>query len=71
MTGGGLVFAGGGEDALYAFDKRTGRELWSGPLLERSTATPMTYQTGAGRQFVLIATGSGANQELVAFALAE
>ena len=71
VTGGGLVFAGGGEDALYAFDKRTGRELWSGPLLERSTATPMTYQTGAGRQFVLIATGSGANQELVAFALAE
>ena len=71
VTGGGLVFAGGGEDALYAFDKRTGRELWFGPLTERSTATPMTYQTRAGRQFVLIATGSGANQELVAFAVPE
>jgi glucose dehydrogenase len=63
------VFAGGGEDALYAFDKRTGRELWSGALSERSTATPMTYQTRRGRQFVLIATGSGSSQELVAFAM--
>ncbi|MDA1093125.1 MAG: pyrroloquinoline quinone-dependent dehydrogenase [Acidobacteria bacterium] len=68
VTNGGLVFAGGGEDALYAFDKRTGREVWSGALTERSTATPMTYQTSAGRQFVLIATGSGNSQELVAFA---
>ena len=68
VTKGGLVFAGGGEDVLYAFDKRTGREVWSGALTERSTATPMTYQTSTGRQFVLIATGSGRNQELVAFA---
>ena len=71
VTRGGLVFAGGGEDALYAFDKRTGRELWFGALTERSTATPMTYQTRTGRQFVLIATGSGSNQELVAFAAPE
>ena len=71
VTRGGLVFAGGGEDALYAFDKRTGREVWSAPLTERSGATPMTYQTAGGRQFVLIATGSGANQELVAFATPE
>ena len=68
VTQGGLVFVGGGEDALYAFDKRTGREVWSAPLPERSTATPMTYRTENGRQFVLIATGSGASQELVAFA---
>ena len=71
VTRGGLVFAGGGEDTIYAFDKRTGREVWSAPLPERSGATPMTYQTGGGRQFVLIATGSGANQELVAFATPE
>ena len=71
VTKGGLVFAGGGEDALYAFDKRAGREVWSAPLSERSTATPMTYRTGTGRQFVLIATGSGASQELVAFATPE
>ena len=47
----------------------TGRELWSGARSERSTATPMTYQTRRGRQFVLIATGSGSSQELVAFAM--
>ena len=69
VTDGGLVFGGGGEDALYAFDKITGEELWAGALTERSTATPMTYQTPDGRQFVLIATGSGESQELVAFAL--
>ena len=68
VTKGGLVFVGGWEDVLYAFDKRTGREVWSAPLPERSTATPMTYRTEKGRQFVLIATGSGASQELVAFA---
>ena len=56
---GGLVFAGGGEDALYAFDKQTGRELWSTVLAERSTATPMTYQSSRGRQFVLIAPARG------------
>ncbi len=71
VTKGGLVFVGGGENALYAFDKGTGRELWSAELPQRSSATPMTYQTGDGRQFVLIATGSGASQELVAFATPE
>ena len=71
VTKGGLVFVGGGENALYAFDKRTGEELWSAELAERSSATPMSYQTSGGRQFVLIATGSGASQELVAFATPE
>ncbi len=71
VTKGGLVFVGGGDEALYAFDKRTGREIWSGELTERSSATPMTYQASSGRQFVLIATGSGASQELVAFATPE
>ena len=71
VTRGGLIFVGGGENALYAFDKRNGEELWSGALEQRSAATPMTYVTAAGRQFVLIATGSGASQELVAFASPE
>ena len=59
VTRGGLVFVSGGEDTLYAFDKATGREVWSAPLTERSTATPMTCRTESGRQFVLVATGSG------------
>ena len=29
----------------------------------------MTYRSASGRQFVLIATGSGSDQELVAFAM--
>ena len=69
VTKGGLVFVGGGEDALYAFDKRTGEELWFGELAQRSTATPMSYRTSGGRQFVVIATGSGTSQELVAFTI--
>jgi quinoprotein glucose dehydrogenase len=70
VTGGGLVFVGGGDAAFHAFDKATGRELWRNPLPQRSTGTPMTYRTRSGRQFVVIATGSGKDGTLVAFALA-
>lgn len=69
VTAGGLVFAGGGERALFAFDKRTGREVWHAPLPRRTTGTPMTYRSSSGRQFVLITTGSGTDQELLAFAV--
>jgi quinoprotein glucose dehydrogenase len=74
VTAGGVVFVGGGDAALNAFDATTGHELWRYALPARTTATPMTYRTGAngaerGRQFVVIATGSGANAELVAFSL--
>jgi glucose dehydrogenase len=63
------VFAGGGDFALFAFDKATGRELWHAPLPRRTTGTPMTYRSAARGQFILITTGSGIDQELVAFAL--
>ena len=36
MTRGGLVFIGGADDALYAFDKETGKEIWSGALPPRT-----------------------------------
>src|ERR1041385_9154711 len=52
----------------HAIDKSTGADLWSMPLRE-TTGTPMTYQTRAGRQFVLVATGRGTEATLVAFAL--
>jgi quinoprotein glucose dehydrogenase len=68
VTKGGLVFVGGGDRALFAFDKRTGREVWYAPLPRRTSGTPMTYRSASGRQFVLITTGSGTDQELVAFA---
>ena len=70
MTAGGLVFVGGGDRYLYAFDKTTGREVWRGALPYANAATPMTYRTRSGEQFIVVATGSGADGVLVAFALA-
>jgi quinoprotein glucose dehydrogenase len=74
VTRGGLVFAGGGDMALNVVDSVTGETLWRHALPARTTGTPMTYRTGdtaaaRGRQFVVIATGSGEEAELVAFAL--
>ncbi len=71
VTAGGLVFLTGGGMVLYAFDKDTGEELWSGDLGDRGYSSPMTYRTRGGRQFVVIATGSGDGTKLVAFALPE
>ena len=69
VTKGGLVFIGSGDTALYAFDKVSGREIWSAPLTEAAQATPMTFQSSSGRQFVVIATGRADRTALVAFAL--
>jgi quinoprotein glucose dehydrogenase len=68
-TRGGLVFAGGTDLAFHAVDLKTGRELWRFPLSRRATGTPMTYRSRAGRQFVVIATSSGPDASLMAFAL--
>jgi quinoprotein glucose dehydrogenase len=69
VTRSGLVFIGGGDSHLYAFDKRTGKELWRGKLPYPNTAVPMTYRTRSGRQFIVVATGTGADNALVAFTL--
>ena len=69
VTKGGLVFIGGGDKYLYAFDKKTGKEIWRGRIPYENTAVPMTYRTRSGKQFVVIATGTGADNALVAFAL--
>ena len=68
VTKGGLVFVPGGSQ-FYAFDKSTGEELWAGDLGERGSGTPMTYATRSGRQFVVVATGTGERAVLAAFAL--
>ena len=68
VTKGGLIFIGGGDASFHAVDKATGRDLWSTPLRE-TTGTPMSYQARSGRQFVVVATGRGAQATLVAFAL--
>jgi quinoprotein glucose dehydrogenase len=69
VTRGGLVFVGSGEPYLYAFDKTTGREVSRVPTGFRVSANPMTYKTRSGRQFVVVATGGGADAALVGFAL--
>ena len=68
VTGGGLVFVGGGEPYLYAFDAATGAEVWRGATPFATNANPMTYRSRSGRQFVVIATGEGPDAALVAFA---
>jgi quinoprotein glucose dehydrogenase len=69
VTKGGLFFVGGEDMSLHAIDKTNGKDLWQGPLGERSYGTPMTYRTPSGRQFVVIAVGQGADAALVAFSL--
>ncbi|HEX7122332.1 MAG TPA: pyrroloquinoline quinone-dependent dehydrogenase [Gemmatimonadaceae bacterium] len=71
VTRGGLVFLSGGGSVLYAVDTRDGTVRWSFDLGERAHANPMTYRTRSGRQFVVIATGSGAEAVLRAFALTD
>jgi quinoprotein glucose dehydrogenase len=69
VTKGGLVFIGGGDNSFWAFDKASGKEVWEGQLPRRTSGTPMSYRSRAGRQFVLIATGGGSDATLVAYAL--
>ncbi len=69
VTKGGLIFAGGEDLFLHAVDEITGKDLWQGPLPARAYGTPMMYRTRAGHQFIVIATGQGANAALVAFTL--
>jgi len=69
VTKGGLVFVGGADEAFHAVDKDTGTELWRVPIPRRANGTPMTYRSKAGRQIVIIATGSADDTRLMAFAL--
>jgi quinoprotein glucose dehydrogenase len=69
VTGGGLLFIGGGDGYLYAFETRTGKEVWRAKVPYANTANPMTYRTRSGRQFIVVATGMGTDNALVGFAL--
>jgi quinoprotein glucose dehydrogenase len=58
LTRSGVAFASGGfDELLHAFDVRNGAELWSAPLPAGGHATPMTYQTASGTQFVVLSAG--------------
>jgi len=77
VTAGGLVFIAGTFDPyLRAFDIETGKELWKAQLPASGHATPMTYRSASGKQFVVIAAGGhpkiteeSLSDALVAFAL--
>ena len=68
-TATGLVFIGGGDPYLYAFEAATGREISRAATEFRTIGNPMTYVSRAGRQYIVIATGAGPDAALVAFAL--
>jgi quinoprotein glucose dehydrogenase len=76
VSAGGLIFIGATFDSyLKAFDIDTGKLLWKGKLPTSARATPMTYRTPKGRQYVVIAAGGhdapniSQGDSLVAFAL--
>ncbi|MEX2263110.1 MAG: pyrroloquinoline quinone-dependent dehydrogenase [Bryobacteraceae bacterium] len=77
VTAGGLVFIGATNDGRFrAFDKDTGKEIWTTKLPASAHATPMTFQgKKSGKQFVVVAAGGGNkynssySDTLVAFSL--
>ncbi len=76
VTKGGLLFIAATvyDRRFRAFDKRSGRLLWSTRLPAAGLATPATYAV-EGRQFVVIAAGGGKDAKhapggkIIAFAL--
>jgi quinoprotein glucose dehydrogenase len=69
VTKGGLVFIGGADTGLNAFDAKTGELVHRVDLGRRTSGTPMTYRAASGRQVVVIATGAGRDATLVALAV--
>ncbi len=61
VTAGGVVFIGATNDSRFrAFDKATGKEIWTVRLPASAHATPMTFMSRkSGKQFVVIASGGG------------
>ncbi|MCR4264706.1 glucose/quinate/shikimate family membrane-bound PQQ-dependent dehydrogenase [Nitratireductor sp. ZSWI3] len=58
ITKGGVAFlAAAVDDYLRAYDLSTGEQLWRGRLPAGGQATPMTYTTSDGKQYVVIVAG--------------
>lgn len=74
VTKSGVLFIAGTQDEkIRAFDKATGKELWSHPLPAAGFASPTVYTIG-GKQYVVIAAGGGklgmrSGRKYLAFAL--
>ena len=56
-TAGGLVFQGGGDGHLTAYDKDNGEEVWTYDTYTSIVAPPISYQID-GTQYVAIITGA-------------
>jgi glucose dehydrogenase len=67
VTRGGVVLIGGG--IIRRRVRQDDRQGAARVAPQRTSANPMTYRTRAGRQFVVIATGTGTDGTLAAFAL--
>jgi quinoprotein glucose dehydrogenase len=81
-TASGLVFIGSTSDLGFrAFDGKSGKQLWRATLDNDVLMTPLTYQGGNGKQYVVAVSGGGdgafhipprpvtGNATVVAFAL--
>src|SRR5690606_8559622 len=74
VTKGGVIFIAGTQDEkIRAFDKVSGKELWSHTLPAAGFASPAVY-TLNGKQYVVIAAGGGklgmrSSNKYLAFAL--
>ena len=69
VTKGGVIFVGGGGNALYAINTADGTDLWKAEMGRRVNSTPMTYRTAGGRQVVVVGSGTGRDARVTAFAL--
>lgn len=69
-TASGLVFKGGGNGELLAFDSGTGEVLWSDQTFGGIIAAPSTYEID-GEQFLTVVQGWGGGFSLLAGDLAQ
>jgi quinoprotein glucose dehydrogenase len=58
-TAGGLLFGASGSDkTMRAYDRATGKLVWTFPLPAASDGVPATYEAG-GRQFIVVPVAAG------------
>jgi alcohol dehydrogenase (cytochrome c) len=57
-TGGGLVFIGGLDRFVFAYDASTGSPLWQARLTTMANGFPITYSVD-GKQYIAFGAGSG------------
>jgi quinoprotein glucose dehydrogenase len=61
-TAGGLLFLSTGSDRKFrAYDRETGKEVWSRDLPVASEGMPATYEVG-GRQYIVVPVAAGTGQ---------